>query len=125
VNAKDDCGYTALHLSAEHGYTDIMKILLEYQVIVILILFMFFFHQFMVLQAKVNFKDKSSEIDETGRPNVCDEPLHMAIKNGHLETARCLLENGKSSQTLSNPIPNLIKDDFQRCQCERSLLFRE
>lgn len=33
VNAKDDCGYTALHLSAEHGYTDIMKILLEYQVI--------------------------------------------------------------------------------------------
>ena len=33
VNARDDCGYTALHLSAEHGYLEIMKILLEYQVI--------------------------------------------------------------------------------------------
>lgn len=32
VNARDDCGYTALHLSAEHGYTEIMSLLLEYQV---------------------------------------------------------------------------------------------
>ena len=32
VNARDDCGYSALHLSAEHGYVDIMSILLEYQV---------------------------------------------------------------------------------------------
>lgn len=33
VNAKDDNGYTALHFSAEHGYCDIMKILLDYQVL--------------------------------------------------------------------------------------------
>ena len=32
VNARDDCGYSALHLSAEHGYTEIMSLLLEYQV---------------------------------------------------------------------------------------------
>lgn len=32
VNARDDCGYTAMHLSAEHGFTDIMQILLEFQV---------------------------------------------------------------------------------------------
>ena len=32
VNARDDCGYSALHLSAEHGYMDIMSLLIEYQV---------------------------------------------------------------------------------------------
>jgi len=31
VNARDDCGYSALHLSAEHGFVDIMKLLLEYE----------------------------------------------------------------------------------------------
>ena len=34
VNARDDCGYSALHLSAEHGYVEIMSLLLEYQVVV-------------------------------------------------------------------------------------------
>ena len=32
VDAQDDCGYTAMHLASEHGYTDIMEILVEYQV---------------------------------------------------------------------------------------------
>lgn len=32
VNARDDCGYSALHLSAEHGLVDIMKLLLKHQV---------------------------------------------------------------------------------------------
>lgn len=69
VNARDDCGYTAMHLSAEHGFTDIMQILLEFQ-------------------AKVNFSQ------EKARDLICDEPLHLAIKNGHFASAQLLLENG-------------------------------
>ncbi|KZS11213.1 Ankyrin repeat domain-containing protein [Daphnia magna] len=81
VNARDDCGYTALHLSAEHGYTEIMSLLLEYQ-------------------AKVNFSDKmGEETGDAGKPNLCDEPLHLAIKNGHYEAARLLLENGANVNT--------------------------
>lgn len=30
----------------------------------------------------------------TGGANLCDEPLHLAIKNGHIESARFLLEHG-------------------------------
>ena len=41
----------------------------------------------------MNFDDKIEE-DEMGRPNMCDEPLHLAIKNGHYDAARCLLEHG-------------------------------
>ena len=29
----------------------------------------------------------------------CDEPLRMAVKNGHLEAARLLLENGANANT--------------------------
>lgn len=30
VNAMDDVGYTALHLCAERGYSDLMKLLVEH-----------------------------------------------------------------------------------------------
>jgi len=46
-------------------------------------------------KAKVNFCEKIDEDKgDANKPNLCDEPLHLAIKNGHYEAARMLLENG-------------------------------
>lgn len=43
----------------------------------------------------MNFSDKIDEDKvDANKPNLCDEPLHLAIKNGHYEAARMLLENG-------------------------------
>lgn len=89
VDARDDCGYTAMHLSAEHGFTDIMQILLEYQVgSIVASTARNERHLLFMLQAKVNFTE------EKGRDLICDEPLHLAIKNGHFASAQLLLENG-------------------------------
>lgn len=30
INATDECGYSALHLAAEHGFLDLVKLLLKY-----------------------------------------------------------------------------------------------
>lgn len=79
VNARDDCGYSALHLSAEHGFVDIMNLLLHHQ-------------------AKINFAEKKSD-DGIEVRSSCEEPLRMAVKNGHLEAARLLLENGANANT--------------------------
>jgi len=77
VNAKDDCGYTALHLSAEHGYFEIVELLLKFQ-------------------AKVICSEKYVP---SGPPVLCDEPLRLALKNGHYDCARLLLEHGANPNT--------------------------
>lgn len=73
VNARDECGYSALHLSAEHGYTELVKLLL-------------------LQGARVDYREDTD--DPFPRTTLCDEPLRLAIRNGHHEVARVLLENG-------------------------------
>ncbi|KAI8433454.1 hypothetical protein MSG28_015489 [Choristoneura fumiferana] len=73
VNARDDCGYSALHLSSEHGYTELVKLLLQ-------------------SGAAVDYRPDTGE--EFPRTTLCDEPLRLAIRNKHYEVARLLLEHG-------------------------------
>uniref|UniRef100_T1IPD0 SOCS box domain-containing protein n=1 Tax=Strigamia maritima TaxID=126957 RepID=T1IPD0_STRMM len=74
VDARDDVGYSAIHLCAERGYTDLIAILLEHK-------------------ANVDFSDHDCT-DPFPRTKLAEEPLRLAIKNGHFESARFLLENG-------------------------------
>ncbi|CAG0890174.1 unnamed protein product [Darwinula stevensoni] len=75
VDALDDAGYSALHLSAEHGRLDLLRLLLEHG-------------------ACVNFTPPGEECKD--RP---DEPLRLAIRNNHYEAARLLLEAGAHPNT--------------------------
>ncbi|CAM1325705.1 Uncharacterised protein g9041 [Pycnogonum litorale] len=72
INAADDIGYTALHLAAERGFNDIVLLLLRHK-------------------AKLNFLDSPEPYPRT---HQAEEPLHLAIKNGHYETAKLLLLKG-------------------------------
>lgn len=72
INAVDDIGYAAMHLSAERGFNDIIALLLRHK-------------------AKINFSEST---DPFPRTSHADDPLHLAIKNGHYETAKLLLQNG-------------------------------
>lgn len=60
INARDEIGYTALHLSAEHGYTEMMKVLLKHE-------------------AQVNF-NIPPEFDDDFPTDALDEPLRLALK---------------------------------------------
>lgn len=60
INCRDDIGYTALHLSAEHGYTDMMRVLLDHD-------------------AQVNF-NLPPEDPEDFPTDAFDEPLRLALK---------------------------------------------
>lgn len=60
INARDEIGYTALHLSAEHGYTEMMKTLIKHN-------------------AQVNF-NIPPEFDDEFPTDALDEPLRLAIK---------------------------------------------
>lgn len=60
INARDEIGYTALHLSAEHGYTDMMEVLLKNG-------------------AQVNF-NIPPEFDDDFPTDAGDEPLRLALK---------------------------------------------
>lgn len=60
INARDEIGYTALHLSAEHGYTEMMKTLLKHG-------------------AQVNF-NIPPEFEDDFPTDAFDEPLRLAIK---------------------------------------------
>lgn len=63
INAVDDCGYSALHLACEHGYIEIVKLLLK-------------------SGAKVDYR-KDRNDDLYPRTTVCDEPLRLALRNKH------------------------------------------
>ncbi|XP_075678600.1 uncharacterized protein LOC113798829 isoform X3 [Dermatophagoides pteronyssinus] len=78
VDAMDDVGYTALHLSAERGYNELMNLLIEHG-------------------ARIKFTELRPDDKALGNPpraTIADEPLRLAIKNGHLECAEILLKNG-------------------------------
>lgn len=62
INKIDDCGYSAVHLAAEHGYYEICKILLD-------------------AGAKVDYREPTDEIFP--RTTLCDEPLRLALRNKH------------------------------------------
>lgn len=62
INAIDDCGYSALHLAAEHGYMELTQLLLE-------------------MGAKVDYREPTEE--PYPRTTMCDEPLRLALKNKH------------------------------------------
>ncbi|KAK7079079.1 hypothetical protein SK128_021840 [Halocaridina rubra] len=74
INARDEIGYTALHLSAEHGYTEMMEVLLK-------------------RDAQVNFNIPPEDEDDFPT-DVGDEPLRLALKHDHYEAAKLLLEHG-------------------------------
>ncbi|XP_065173145.1 ankyrin-3-like isoform X2 [Atheta coriaria] len=73
VNAVDECGYSAMHLAAEHGFMELVRLLLQ-------------------CGAKVDYRKTLD--DDFPRTHLCDEPLRLAIRNKHMDVARLLLENG-------------------------------
>jgi ankyrin repeat protein len=62
INAMDECGYSALHLAAEHGYRELTEILLE-------------------AGAKVDYREPTDELYP--RTTLSDEPLRLALRNKH------------------------------------------
>nr|XP_045609997.1 poly [ADP-ribose] polymerase tankyrase-2-like isoform X3 [Procambarus clarkii] len=79
INARDDIGYTALHLSAEHGYIDMMEVLLKHD-------------------AQVNFNIPPEDEDDFPT-DAFDEPLRLALKHDHFDAAKVLLEHGANPNT--------------------------
>lgn len=71
VNALDDFGCSALHLAARLGYTEMVRILIKHGSI-------------------VNF---NPEMEDKFPVDAVEEPLRLALKNGHTEAAQVLLEN--------------------------------
>ncbi|CAI5454781.1 unnamed protein product [Caenorhabditis angaria] len=83
VQAVDNIGCSALHLCAEHGHYRMIKLLLQYMKVV---------EQYETPEFRVG--DKYPQ-----RENI-DEPLRLAIKNGHYDCARLLLMNGANPNAL-------------------------
>ncbi|KAH9402955.1 hypothetical protein TYRP_015719, partial [Tyrophagus putrescentiae] len=80
VNAMDDVGYTALHLCAERGYAELMVTLIE--------------HSAQVKFTQLKPDERVWQLGNPPRNTIVDEPLRLAIKNGHLECAEILLKHG-------------------------------
>ena len=64
VNARDEYGWTPLHLAAYRGYAEVARLLL----------------------------DRGANVD--ARDDVGDTPLHWAAHDGHLDVVELLLEHG-------------------------------
>ena len=79
VNAVDTIGYSAVHLCAEKGFYQLLKLLLGYM-------------------ARVAYVQQPDKIEFPSR-DLADEPLHLAIEQGHYECAKLLLENGADPNT--------------------------
>lgn len=77
-NLMDDVGYTPLHLCAEKGYSDFIRILLSYGA--------------RLRFTEINPGDKS--FGDPPRACAADEPLRLAIRNSEHETALLLLKHG-------------------------------
>lgn len=83
VDAMDDVGYTALHLCAERGFKATADLLLRHN-------------------ARVRFTEQPEETKPSCKPplgnppraTLADEPLRLALKNGHYECAELLLRAG-------------------------------
>ncbi|KAF2368956.1 Ankyrin repeat-containing domain [Trinorchestia longiramus] len=73
VNALDDFSYSALHLAARHGYTEMIQLLISHG-------------------AKVNFN--SPQPHEKFPLDAIEEPLRLALKYSHKEAVKLLLDNG-------------------------------
>lgn len=74
----DDIGYTAIHLCAEKGYYDLLRLFLEHG-------------------ARVKFTGSPVITGYLGNPPremLADEPLRLSIKNGHLDCSELLLKFG-------------------------------
>ncbi|CAK9305108.1 unnamed protein product [Gordionus sp. m RMFG-2023] len=98
VNASDAIGYTALHMAAEKGHFHIVKLLIEFQAKI----------TYLPQNSKLNINDKNCkeigqetlDISEVSSRDVLpgeiivEEPLRLAIKNGHYAIANFLLNNG-------------------------------
>ncbi|PAV71488.1 hypothetical protein WR25_12227 [Diploscapter pachys] len=83
ADAVDEIGCSALHLCAEHGHYRMIKLLLQYME--------------AVRQYEIPLMEKGGRYPS--RENI-DEPLRLAIKNGHFECARLLLENGANPNAI-------------------------
>ena len=75
----DSIGYSALHLCAERGNYQLLKLLLEYM-------------------ARVCYVPQNDKVEFPSR-DAADEPLRLAIERGHYECAKLLLENGADANT--------------------------
>jgi len=90
VNAVDDAGYSALHLCAERGNYRLIQLLLEYS-------------------ARVRWIEPEDEGKEFPLRQSVDEPLRMAIRHGHYECTRLLLESGADPNARYFDGPELVQ----------------
>ncbi|GIX93350.1 ankyrin repeat domain-containing protein 50 [Caerostris darwini] len=77
-NHMDDKGYSSMHLAANIGFCNVIRVLLDYN-------------------ARVDFsKVLPGDIGYCypQRASPAEEPLHLALKNGHYTAAELLLKNG-------------------------------
>ena len=69
-------GYTPVHLAAERGYKDILELLINYG-------------------GHTAFREKAKPDDPLPPPETtADEPLRLAVKNGHYQCSELLLKRG-------------------------------
>ncbi|XP_054715411.1 ankyrin-3-like [Uloborus diversus] len=90
-DATDEIGYTAIHLCAEKGYFELVMLLLEHGARVT------FTEEVPAVSGDtcpVDVRNSSVSLGNPPRATLADEPLRLAIKNGHYEVAELLLKNG-------------------------------
>lgn len=93
VFRADDVGYTPVHLAAERGYKEILEMLIDHG-------------GHTAFREKVEY-DKGLPAPET----LPDEPLRLAIKNGHYESSELLLQRGANPNAKYFMGPEIILAD--------------